>query len=757
MPTQQFDHSVIDLKMVFDPLWEVAGRYVRLQRGTKEARGLCPFHAEKNPSFYVYRIDQGAAHQRFVCFGCGARGDVIDFLCRIEHRETKDVIREIRDQVGLSRAPSREALERIARRRQEADALPPPPALYEFAEEVPAGVPDLWNPAGGKTAPIFAPKNDPREPGGKPWRMELPVDRVHEYRGWRGELLGYVVRTPAKPSTGRKKSTPQVGWARNIKLADGSVNEGWCFGSFPVPRAVFGASAVSAARDEGRPPRYLIVEGEKNQEDAARVLSGDDDRTVVSWVGGGQAWAKTDWAIIAEGDVALWPDNDPEGDATMAALGAHLWSLGCRSLSWIRPAAGRGKKWDVSDALTAEKWSPDRLRAFIADTAYPWSPALAVSVGTAEGTTPAVVAQISSDQAIADRRLSNAERATFGATRKNALLMFESVPPEPDDTLPGLRRKSVGSIIGAGGVGKSYAALQTALSIAVGCDLWGLFGPAMSPLKQGRVLYVNGEDDEEEIWRRAYAMKADLVRRYGDVQWEALVPYIEQNLVVHCTVGTDLTLAELNTLQRLAMVQQGALFPALMEVAEGTRLIILDTTSKVAPELDEADSVHMTAFMRYLDRLARKTEAAVIFVHHMNKSSQSGKGAQGQGAASGSHKITNNARWQLNMWGMSEEDALDRGEDPETAWSWVGTKRVKANYVRGSAALWWRRTDCGLLEGSEPPPPTTQERTAAEKRSTLLQHAVSPAHVTGAKVSTLKPSGGSKAGFTSMRGGVFSE
>lgn len=37
-------------------------------------RGLCPFHAEDSPSFYVF------SDQRFHCFGCGARGDVFDWI-----------------------------------------------------------------------------------------------------------------------------------------------------------------------------------------------------------------------------------------------------------------------------------------------------------------------------------------------------------------------------------------------------------------------------------------------------------------------------------------------------------------------------------------------------------------------------------------------------------------------------------------------------------------------------------------------------
>lgn len=47
-------------------------------------RGLCPFHREKSPSFYVY---EGSG--RYKCYGCGEKGDVFDFLIRL--RETSSL------------------------------------------------------------------------------------------------------------------------------------------------------------------------------------------------------------------------------------------------------------------------------------------------------------------------------------------------------------------------------------------------------------------------------------------------------------------------------------------------------------------------------------------------------------------------------------------------------------------------------------------------------------------------------------------
>jgi hypothetical protein len=58
----------------------VVSRYTRLQRCGGQLVGLCPFHPESHPSFYI-------EPQRKIwhCFGCNAGGDVFDFIMRIEH------------------------------------------------------------------------------------------------------------------------------------------------------------------------------------------------------------------------------------------------------------------------------------------------------------------------------------------------------------------------------------------------------------------------------------------------------------------------------------------------------------------------------------------------------------------------------------------------------------------------------------------------------------------------------------------------
>lgn len=60
-----------------NPLPIIAGNLVQLRKAGKEWLGCCPFHADRSPSFTIF--DGG---QRFHCFGCGASGDVLDFVQR---------------------------------------------------------------------------------------------------------------------------------------------------------------------------------------------------------------------------------------------------------------------------------------------------------------------------------------------------------------------------------------------------------------------------------------------------------------------------------------------------------------------------------------------------------------------------------------------------------------------------------------------------------------------------------------------------
>ena len=81
------DHTQIDA---------VIGEYVQLKHaGGGQKKGLCPFHDEKSPSFNV-NTTKGFFH----CFGCGAGGDVIAFVMKLDHTSFTEAIERLADRIG---------------------------------------------------------------------------------------------------------------------------------------------------------------------------------------------------------------------------------------------------------------------------------------------------------------------------------------------------------------------------------------------------------------------------------------------------------------------------------------------------------------------------------------------------------------------------------------------------------------------------------------------------------------------------------
>lgn len=75
---------------------EVIGQYVSLKRRGRYLVGLCPFHAEKTPSFTVY-----PERQIFHCFGCGAGGNVFTFLMQIQRLTFPEAVQELAQRYGI--------------------------------------------------------------------------------------------------------------------------------------------------------------------------------------------------------------------------------------------------------------------------------------------------------------------------------------------------------------------------------------------------------------------------------------------------------------------------------------------------------------------------------------------------------------------------------------------------------------------------------------------------------------------------------
>ena len=127
---RRIETGSIDIEAIKDqfPLADEVRRHLVLKRRGQTMVGLCPFHMERTPSFTVYPQDQ-----RYNCFGCGANGDVFDFLhhqdgldlrAAAEHLTggTLPVLSEARV-VELRERQSRFEAEQAARRKSAAEQM----------------------------------------------------------------------------------------------------------------------------------------------------------------------------------------------------------------------------------------------------------------------------------------------------------------------------------------------------------------------------------------------------------------------------------------------------------------------------------------------------------------------------------------------------------------------------------------------------------------------------------------------------------
>ncbi len=76
---------------------DIVGRHVQLKKGGANLSGLCPFHAEKSPSFTV-----SPSKQFYHCFGCGANGDAIRFMTEYSGMSFIDAVKDLAQQVGMT-------------------------------------------------------------------------------------------------------------------------------------------------------------------------------------------------------------------------------------------------------------------------------------------------------------------------------------------------------------------------------------------------------------------------------------------------------------------------------------------------------------------------------------------------------------------------------------------------------------------------------------------------------------------------------
>lgn len=102
MVVQQRNVGILEQKRFVETIRErsdlvsLASEYLLLKKSGQNYTGLCPFHTEKNPSFTI-----SSGRQLFHCFGCGAGGDIFQFLMRISGVSFPEALSQLAKRAGI--------------------------------------------------------------------------------------------------------------------------------------------------------------------------------------------------------------------------------------------------------------------------------------------------------------------------------------------------------------------------------------------------------------------------------------------------------------------------------------------------------------------------------------------------------------------------------------------------------------------------------------------------------------------------------
>lgn len=284
-------------------LADVATKFgVKLTKDGRGWRGCCPLHNDDTPSFTIYT---NAAHEeKFKCFGCGAHGDVVDFVMQLKGVDLHEAVKILGGQRDTTSNVVPYPRKEVVITPDDDPYLALQAGSSDIAPQVGVKI-ELWNPRRHRYG-AFTPTH------------------VHHYPGH-----GYVVRR----LTADGKETPQIRISQH----------GWTRWSFDRPRPLYG-------RLEGN-GYVIVVEGEKCADALMALKPG---WRVATWPGGTNGVQYADWRPLAREKVVLWADHDDAGSQCMAKLHGILIKLECSCVlidTFACTPDLHPKKWDVADLI----------------------------------------------------------------------------------------------------------------------------------------------------------------------------------------------------------------------------------------------------------------------------------------------------------------------------------------------------------------------------------------------------------------------
>jgi len=275
-------------------------------------------------------------------------------------------------------------------------------------------------------------------------------------------------------------------------------------------------------------------------------------------------------------------------------------------------------------------------------------------------------------------------------------------------------------LISAGAVGKSMMTLIEAISVASGKDLLG-FGE----IKQGNVLVINNEDDDDEINRRIAA----ICQYYGINTAE-----LEDRLFIRSGYGARVLMA----IELKNIVLESSNTKTIIDFCLDKKIVLLTVDPFVSThESNENDNSHIDAVVQCYRKIAICTGVAIRLVHHTRKVGKENDGSAGNvEAARGASALKDAARVCHTLSLMGEQMAKDSGLSCKERHRLVRIDDAKTNFsLTSGEAKWFYKESVKIgngewlgvirpynLEVSDKP-----EKTTPESRKVMTIHDVAHA------------------------------
>lgn len=266
-------------------------------------------------------------------------------------------------------------------------------------------------------------------------------------------------------------------------------------------------------------------------------------------------------------------------------------------------------------------------------------------------------------------------------------------PPTPlDFVLPGVLAGTMSVLVSPGGAGKSMLSLGLASCVASGKSLWNLLP---TDPQVGVAVVVSAEDPTPILEHRLHAMAntAGGGEVFGDRDFRS-------RLRIKALQGTRFSLGSWTSAGGFHPSRAfSALKQEMLELRP--RLIVIDTLNRVLSGIPENDNGAISAVISEIEAMIAPTGAACLMLHHVSKSAALGGQSGEQQAARGAGAISDNARWQSNLFGMTREQADEYGVDDMMRNRWVLLSNPKSNYAPQQDDRWLFREAGGVLRGRE--------------------------------------------------------